>query len=199
VLVAATFACIACSLETTGAGDLAPLVGSAHGAGHAAAPSDGSSSAASGDDASASRTDDAATGDDTPHDSGPIATDAIVVAPDATYDAGASDLCDVDHDGHRARGDTCGGDDCCDYDGRSYPGQPSYFEAVDACGSFDYDCDGKSSPRYDLSACKLVLFTCSGDGFAAATACGISSDYISCEYDVLVCAAKKALRVQPCR
>ena len=35
-----------------------------------------------------------------------------------------------------------GGNDCCDTDANAYPGQTGWFTSADACGSFDYNCDG---------------------------------------------------------
>jgi hypothetical protein len=34
------------------------------------------------------------------------------------------------------------GGDCCDSDANAYPGETKYFTAADACGSYDYNCDG---------------------------------------------------------
>jgi hypothetical protein len=34
------------------------------------------------------------------------------------------------------------GGDCCDSDANAFPGQTKYFSAVDACGSWDLNCDG---------------------------------------------------------
>ena len=33
--------------------------------------------------------------------------------------------------------------DCCDTDANAFPGQGKYFAGKDACGSWDYSCDGK--------------------------------------------------------
>jgi hypothetical protein len=35
------------------------------------------------------------------------------------------------------------GGDCCDTDANAFPGQVKYFGVKDACGSWDYSCDGK--------------------------------------------------------
>jgi hypothetical protein len=32
--------------------------------------------------------------------------------------------------------------DCCDTDASAHPGQTKYFGVPDACGSWDYDCNG---------------------------------------------------------
>jgi hypothetical protein len=34
------------------------------------------------------------------------------------------------------------GGDCCDNDANAYPGETKYFVSPDACGSYDYNCDG---------------------------------------------------------
>ena len=34
------------------------------------------------------------------------------------------------------------GGDCCDSDASAFPGQTKYFTSADACGSWDYNCDG---------------------------------------------------------
>src|SRR5450631_2471187 len=34
------------------------------------------------------------------------------------------------------------GSDCCDSDSNAFPGQTKYFTSADACGSWDYNCDG---------------------------------------------------------
>ncbi len=35
--------------------------------------------------------------------------------------------------------------DCCDRDAKAYPGQTEWFSSPTACGSYDYDCDGKET------------------------------------------------------
>ncbi len=42
--------------------------------------------------------------------------------------------------------------DCCDTDRNSHPTQTTYFGAPDACGSYDYDCNGSSDPEYPMRA-----------------------------------------------
>jgi hypothetical protein len=32
--------------------------------------------------------------------------------------------------------------DCCDTDASAHPGQTAFFSSADACGSWDFDCDG---------------------------------------------------------
>ena len=38
--------------------------------------------------------------------------------------------------------------DCCDADANAKPGQTAYFTAPNACGTFDYDCNGGSEAQY---------------------------------------------------
>ena len=204
VLAAAAFAC---SLQTTGSLD---------GPAASASGSDGSGASIGSTDASLVDGNALSVGSDAHPFPGSEASpsgddevdawvnpDALVLDPDAGteagVDGGGTTACDLDHDGHLAKGDTCGGDDCCDYDGRAYPGEQAYFDTANACGSFDYDCDGKTASRYPLEACKLGFLSCSGDGFAAQTACGTSSDYVSCGYNVFTCSQNKKPRIQPCR
>jgi hypothetical protein len=37
--------------------------------------------------------------------------------------------------------------DCCDTDAHAFPGQTAYFTVADACGSYDYNCDGLATPE----------------------------------------------------
>ena len=56
--------------------------------------------------------------------------------------------CDEDGDGYELA--NCGTlvPDCCDTDINAHPGQTLYFGSKDACGSFDYDCDGSETPKW---------------------------------------------------
>jgi hypothetical protein len=38
--------------------------------------------------------------------------------------------------------------DCCDSDANAHPGQASYFTSEDACGSFDYNCNGSADAEH---------------------------------------------------
>jgi hypothetical protein len=46
------------------------------------------------------------------------------------------------------------GGDCCDLDARAYPGQTSYFPTKNACGSYDWNCNGsvERAPTTPVSA-----------------------------------------------
>lgn len=37
--------------------------------------------------------------------------------------------------------------DCCDKDGNAHPGQTDFFDALNNCNSWDYDCDGNANPK----------------------------------------------------
>jgi len=125
----------------------------------------------------------------------------VTEAPDAraTGDAvqGGTADCDHDHDGHRAT--SCGGDDCCDLDQRTFPGQKSFFDQPDACETFDYDCDGKAAPQFGRVNCKLGFLSCNGDGFSLDTACGTQGEFDTCGFiPLFVCRENKSTRVQQC-
>jgi hypothetical protein len=137
-----------------------------------------------------------ATSDLPPDDAG--SPDVHVLDPDASYEE-AGDPCDLDEDGYRATG-ACGGNDCCDFDSRAHPGDTSYYAAPDACGSFDYDCDGKEEEKYGVGSCQLGFFVCNGAGFdKTAPACGVSATFDTCPYDVLFCGGDQTSVTQACR
>ena len=164
----------------------------------------GSSGGGSGDDAagppgdSASPTEDDAT---VPFDSaipdvGP--PDVHVLDPDAAY-ADSGDPCDLDEDGYRAMG-TCGGNDCCDYDSRANPGDTTYYPTADACGSFDYNCDGQLEQQYATANCQLGFFTCNGEGFdKTPPACGVPATFDTCDYNVVYCGTTQSSKPQTCK
>jgi hypothetical protein len=114
------------------------------------------------------------------------------------------DDCDRDHDGHRAVG-ACGGDDCCDTDRNTHPGLETgggdpWFDAPNACGHWDYDCDGIERREYPTRNCALkAVATCGGDGFETDTACGVQAAYAVCTWALLACHPRDEDRVQRCR
>jgi hypothetical protein len=80
---------------------------------------------------------------------------------------------DSDRDGFgdpAAPVDACGGppsgsvanaDDCCDRDARAFPGEPTYYPSVSACGGFDYDCSGSNDLFSSAtSVCSNFISTC---------------------------------------
>jgi hypothetical protein len=125
--------------------------------------------------------------------------DVHLLDPDASYEE-AGDPCDLDEDGYRATG-TCGGNDCCDFDSRAHPGDTSYYGTKDACGSFDYDCNGQDEEEFPQAAsCQLAFFACNGSGFdKTPPACGIAATFDTCPFDVLFCGGDQKSEVQPCR
>jgi hypothetical protein len=132
-----------------------------------------------------------------PDDAG--SPDVHVLDPDAAYEE-AGDPCDLDEDGYKAATGSCGGDDCCDFDSRAHPGETAYYPSPDACGSFDYDCDGKDVSEYGQGNCNLGFFTCSGAGFAGTPpACGVSATFDTCPYDLLFCGGDQSNQTQDCR
>jgi hypothetical protein len=131
-----------------------------------------------------------------------LASDTIVT-PDAiaTIDDGgeAGDPCDQDGDGHRSNASGCGGDDCCDMDRTAHPGQTSYFATRDACGNYDYDCNGKEDIESGVANCSLGFFACNGDGFDSFTVCGVTASYTTCAYSGFGCNHDGSMRTQRCR
>ena len=128
-----------------------------------------------------------------PEDAGPAPIDA---APPPVDAAAPADQCDRDHDGHRAVGGVCGGDDCCDSDANAFPGQTAFFASENACGNFDYDCDGKQAIQTPRAACHVTNFACVGDGFGSDTDCGDDEDFFTCDFAGLLCVPKKAPKKQ---
>jgi hypothetical protein len=193
---------VACGLSVSGLEDEATKGGGGSHPGSGGGPVTTMDSGAPGPSADGSTTgtvtfdatspDDAAPSDDAPTE------DVHVLDPDASFEGG--DPCDLDEDGFRATGE-CGGDDCCDFDGRAHPGETSYFETTDACGSFDFDCNGKDDPQYTgVASCALGFFQCNGEGFdKTPPACGQSATYDACQYDLFFCSNGPTSKVQPCR
>jgi hypothetical protein len=103
-----------------------------------------------------------------------------------------------DRDGDKHEDPACGGDDCCDHDARSFPGQKGFFAAADNCGSFDYDCNGKAEPETGKVSCRAGFFQCSGDGFAADTACGVEATFNTCSWSMFACEQGEQKRTQRC-
>lgn len=69
---------------------------------------------------------------------------------------------DADGDGYKA--EYCGGEDCCDSDSDVHPGQTTYYGSSNACGDFDYNCDGTEEKKYTGSTDDCGD-TCSSDAF----------------------------------
>jgi hypothetical protein len=173
----------ACSLDVAGTGPTDPGAG-------AAPPADAAPDSSGGP---------APDTDGAPADA---STAEAAAPPDAKADAPPPPppCDDLDKDGHKAK--SCGGDDCCDNDARTHPGATDYYDTADACGSFDYDCNGKDETQYDTSAsCQLVLFQgCQKAGFVAATGCGANAAFKTCDFHVIGgCQPSDTMQTQACR
>jgi hypothetical protein len=167
------------------------------------ATSSGDSEASAGTDA-AGDGGDASTSADTGTDAPLVDADATTDAPadssaaDTSFDAveeqpadsgadapaDAPPVCDFDQDTYKAKGATCGGNDCCDTDNKAHPNQASFFTQADACGSFDYNCNGTNDPEYpaNLACGGTGLTGCTGGSafIAADPGCGNSGLYGTC-------------------
>jgi hypothetical protein len=147
---------------------------------------------AAADDAGASDSSGGLQGD------GSLARDANADAPPG-FDAAATDgplaPCDLDGDGHKAT--SCGGDDCCDNDARVHPGATDWQSGADACGSFDYDCNGQEEKQTPVANCQVTL-GCQGSGFDKDTPCGADAAHTWC-LGLLVCNPVHDSQTQKCR
>lgn len=153
------------------------------------------------DELDAAPPDDADTPD--PDAGDPDSGDPDASAPDAsdTCVIGA-DPCDEDCDGVLAT--SCGGDDCCDTDPDVFPGQTAFFETANACGDFDYDCNGSEDKRSGAgSACERKAFSCEEkQGFVAFIPdCGDRGAWVSCTGWTALggCDSVFSERLQTCR
>jgi len=74
----------------------------------------------------------------------------------------------------RPAGYVANGTDCCDSDANAHPGQTAYFATADACGSFDYNCDGASTPQPNGPAnCTGFTISCDSNcNPVCASSCG---------------------------
>jgi hypothetical protein len=75
------------------------------------------------------------------------------------------------------------GEDCDDADALVHPGQTSYFANANKAGTFDYDCDGVVTLRYNYAVDGTCGVDCS-DVFWSKTApaCGMSGMAWNCNY-----------------
>jgi hypothetical protein len=60
--------------------------------------------------------------------------------------------------------------DCCDSDKTAYPGSPTTSATADACGSYDYNCDGHETP------------VSNGPTNCGTPTCVLSTDGTTCVY-----------------
>lgn len=117
----------------------------------------------------------------------------------------ASDPCDKDRDGFKAKGGSCGGVDCDDGDGRANPGV-SGFVTYDATGKAhggDWNCDGKLDRQFDINvSCGLLggAACSSTKGFSGNPTCGTSGKYVQCATSGALCVeASSRTEIQGCR
>lgn len=108
----------------------------------------------------------------------------VTTATDGQADGDALD-CDRDHDGHRAQGGACGGDDCDDRDPNVHPGQGFVTFAPAATNPLpgDFDCDGVVQKKFTTGVgCGLLGGACTSvHGFTDDPPCGSSSNnYVTC-------------------
>jgi len=91
--------------------------------------------------------------------------------------------CDLDCDGVLRDDAACGGTDCCDADPKVHPGQTQFFTKTNACGTWDFDCNGKSDPQWGQGEkCHICGFDCCDkEGFEGAPpACGGTGAHAKC-------------------
>ena len=135
----------------------------------------------------------------------PVDSGSDVVVTNDGGDSGAGDAgddafdpCDQDHDGYKAEGGACGGNDCNDHDPRANPGQTQFItDEPDAAPFGDWNCDGTVEPQYPLVSCGLN--TCGAQSFAVNTGCGITNPFVTCNNGALCGAADAGTRTQGCR
>jgi hypothetical protein len=98
--------------------------------------------------------------------------------------------------------------DCCDSDALASPEQTElFFRTANACGSYDYDCNGGLTREFLLgqTACDPRARSCSVEAFgfdSEVPGCGESGPFIkSCFYDPAANACGNVLgtRIQRCR
>lgn len=151
--------------------------------------------------------------------------DATADAPrDVLADRGETSLgadanpCDEDGDSYLSM--RCAGTDCCDIDSAAHPGETQWFTQADACGSFDYNCDGKQESEYPASltcgyvwsvgcipycagaSCVCGGASCSTGYVGPDPGCGKSAEYDQCQPANVFSCSPKAIapsQTQACR
>jgi hypothetical protein len=92
----------------------------------------------------------------------------------------------------------CGGDDCCDNDARVHPGATDWQSSADACGSFDYDCNGQVEKQTPVANCQMTILGCQGSGFNQDTPCGADAAHTWC-LGIAACNPLPDTQTQKCR
>jgi len=129
---------------------------------------------------------------------GPCSASAMTYYPDGDGDGygtatGAISACS------RPTGYSTNSGDCCDSDANAHPGQTATFSTANACGNFDYNCDGSETPKSNGPAsCEPSTCVLGTDGSSCTqTGCAGCSD--SCQtYTVAACGQRFATSVSPC-
>ncbi len=115
----------------------------------------------------------------------------VDASADAKPEAGPLNACDADGDGHKSF--ACGGDDCCDLDSNVYPrSSPGWFDGVNRCGRYDYDCDGMVYLRFSSVQCSVINDVCGGEGFVTTPVCGATGSWEACTRASGACAPDPA-------
>lgn len=123
----------------------------------------------------------------------------------AEVDTRVDDPCDVDRDGYRAKGGSCGGNDCDDGDPRANPGVASFvtFDATGKSHGGDWNCNGTIERQLPINvSCGLLGgATCSATkGFTGSPVCGTSGKYVQCVTSGALCVeGTTKTEIQGCR
>jgi Putative metal-binding motif len=93
-------------------------------------------------------------------------------------------------------------DDCYDFSSIAHPGQTGWFTMSRGDGSYDYDCDGSTTPQFttmgSCSAWPMCDTTVGWSGIAPS--CGTSGTWVSsCSTDWTTCSNSTQMRTQACR
>jgi len=112
--------------------------------------------------------------------------------PPDTRPADSNDPCDKDRDGFKAKGGTCGGNDCDDDDDRASPSVSTYltFDATGKGHAGDWNCDGTVKRQFEINvSCGLLGGgACSSTkGFTGNPTCGTSGKYVQCVTSGALC------------
>ncbi len=96
------------------------------------------------------------------------------------------------------------GGDCCDLDGHAYPGQTDFFATANACGNFDFNCDGGGTVQYTYGtgSCGSWPACDTNTGWiGGAPACGQAGQLLtSCGWTLFNgCKQTLASQTQSCR
>ncbi len=98
--------------------------------------------------------------------------------------------CDCDGDGAHRNAPECNGMagsvDCYDCNPAAKVGQTAFFFKNRGDGSFDYDCNMASEPKY-TTTCPSVSPCSSGKAYSSFQACGVAADLFDCQGILSMC------------